>query len=258
MAKEFDENKLEVLSKSLFKIQQKLIDKNSTEALLHNPTKIEIALKKVSAVATWKRILSAKHKIVSDGLVNEIFMDLWQSTNFACMGLYKQAHVSLRAALETTMRLVYFSTHPVEYDWWCSKGSRDDDVRSRDYNYFGRLSLFEKFDKKMKTSTKDYKLFTEVRNEYSTLSDYVHSSRKMFQTRIDRIAPEYEIADFNRWNTHFSRTLSYINTILILGFHFEFKKTTLPNQKNILKSISFINYKSCLRKMLAVKFRGRI
>ena len=160
MAKKFDENKLEALSKSLFKIQQTLIDKNVTEALLHNPTKIENALKKVSVVATWKRTLAAKHKVVSDELVNEIFRDLWLSTNFACMSLYKQAHVSLRAALETTLRLVYFSTHPVEYEWWCSKGSRDDDVKSREYKYFERLVFFKKFDKEMKISSKDFKPFS--------------------------------------------------------------------------------------------------
>src|SRR3989304_7886553 len=140
MAK-FDPNNLPELTKSMYVAQQNWSAQNWKDTLLKHSKEVEELFKKIKVYDLWENILRDKHGSVSNDLIPEIRMDAILSVHFACMGLYKQANVCLRAQLETALRLVHFSTHPVEFKWW-----RDGIVDlggqewwGKGYDYFCRL-----------------------------------------------------------------------------------------------------------------------
>jgi hypothetical protein len=259
MAKKFDKRKLPRLAGNLHATQQ-LLKRNVEDSLLDKSSEIENALTRADLIAEWKAVLHDKYGDLSDALIDEIFIDVWLSVNFACTGLYKQAHVCLRASLEMTLRLVYFSKHPIEYSWWCdgkSEDLKDKNSRGEDRSYFGRLESFQKFEKTAKKSGKAVpKLIDKIKNEYSQLSKYVHGNKDRFQTG-KKISPKYVMGEFNKWNKHFNDIITYMNTVLMLGFSEEVKAKNLATKKKLLKNISIANYKSFLRKTLPIKFKGR-
>ena len=260
MAKVFNKYRLPPKAKNLYDTQQ-LLRGNIENALFEKGNDVEELLFRVDSFALWKSLLHKKYSDVSDELIDEIFIDLWLSIDFACIGLYKQAHVCLRASLEMTLRLVYFSRHPVEYNWWSqgkSEDYKDKNSRGEDFSYFKKLEAFKDFEKIAKTLKKaEPKLISKISLEYSQLSKYVHSNKDRFQTG-KKITPKYVVGDFNKWQKHFELVMTYMNTVLMLGFSEEVKSFRLDKQKILLKNISIPNYKSFLRRVLLIKFKGKI
>ncbi|MBA7524866.1 hypothetical protein ES705_17011 [subsurface metagenome] len=257
--KVFKVHKLPQLTKSTYESQQRWIDKNWQDTLKKHYRETEVLLNKIGIFDVWKNMLSSKYGQVVNELMPEIFMDAYISLHFACMGLYKQAYVSLRAQQETVLRLVYFSTHPVEFNWWHSgSGWYRDFLRTRDvwgegYVYFEQLDQVKNFERVCK-----FKLFNIVKSKYKGLSIYVHSGVGSFQTTPARFSPKYKLGDFKKWVSSFKEVQSYINIILILGFALEFKGVRVNIQRKILKAIDKIKYKQGLRKSLGLKIKGRI
>jgi hypothetical protein len=241
--------------------QQKWGEKNWKDALkIHARRDIEDLLEKINVFDLWGDMLIQKHT-VAKYLIPEIFTDSYLSIHFACMGLYKQANVCLRAQLETALRLVYFSTHPVEFGWWFT--GKDDffkkkDVWSEDFYYFRRLVEIEEFQQKCKENGDAINVFSEVGQLYSKLSRYVHSSVSSFQTSPQRFTPKYKKAEFGKWLKCFKETQKYICLVLILGFANDFKTASLPVKKRILKVTEENKIKKGLRQLLGLKFRGRV
>jgi hypothetical protein len=239
--------------------QQKWVAENWKNTLAIHARGINALLERCGAFDLWKKTLSSKYDKVAKELITEIFMDSYLSTHFACMGLYKQANVCLRSQLETSLRLVYFSTHPVEFIWW-SKGStwylesKFKDVWGPAYQYFEKLEEVESFDKACSSN----KLFASLNTFYKKLSKYVHGSVSAFQTTPNRIAPKYDKDEFGKWETNFKDVQKYANTILVLGFANVFKTLTVSTQRGILKAVEDRKYKEGLRKSLGLRFRGRI
>jgi len=254
--KEFDSNRLLPLTRSMFEGQQKWSDRNWKETLSKHYRSIEKLVEKTQVFAIWKKRLGARYHDVAKELIPEIFMDAYMSIDFACMGLYKQANICLRAQLETTLRLVYFSTHQVEFKWWQS-GSEwylgDKDVWGKGYIYFELLTEFKDYD----GARKD-KLFGRIRIFYKLLSHYVHSSVGTFQTKPNKISPKYEPDEFRKWKSNFNDVQKFVNVILALGFAETFKASDISIQRKILKTIETRNYKDGLRKSLKLRIPGRI
>ena len=259
----FNPNKLPPLTKIMYDSQQKLNINNWESTLRAHQKKVEDCLKKIKVFDAWRNKLKDTQKEIAQSLIQEIFLDAYMSVHFACMALYKQAHVSLRAELETALRLVYFSTHPVEFKWW-----REDKayfhgrhVWGEKFDYFKNLEYFQRFEEKSHV-----KLF-EVDNKnnpfnigkiYKILSMYVHSGFPAFLTTMQSVAPAYKRADFNRWAVNFKEVQKCVNTILTLGFSVEFKALGVDAKRNVLKVIGDRNYKQGLKQTLELKIRGRI
>src|SRR5574342_13285 len=143
----FKADKLPKLTKIMYESQQRLNKKNWEDTLKANNSEVEKLLEMVSIFDTWRNKLECKYGNPAGDLIKETFMDSYMSIHFACMSLYKQAHVSLRAELETVLRLVYFSSHRVEFKWW-----RDDKdyfkskhVWGDNYDYFMQLDEIHTF-----------------------------------------------------------------------------------------------------------------
>jgi hypothetical protein len=99
----------------------------------------------------WTNILS--DNAVALHFFPEIFFDSYMSIQFACMGLYKYAIMCLRSELESTLKLIYFSDHPIEFKWWIN-GNEIDGITSKrnvwgeGYIYFQNLDNIKLFNSK--------------------------------------------------------------------------------------------------------------
>lgn len=256
--RKFNLNNLCKLTKTVYEHQQKWVNRNWETTLAAHNREINVFLERIDVFDLWKGLLKGKFNKAIEELIPEIFIDCYMSVHFASMGLYKQAHVCLRAQLETTLRLVYFSTHQIEFNWWYN-GNRwyldtgAKDVWGHEYKYFEQLENIKIFEKKCGAE-----LFKNLRNLYKTLSQYVHTSAQSFQTRTDRISPKYNIDEFKKWATNFRETQKYVNTILILGFAEMFKSQGVDTQRKMLKAVENGKYKDGIRKSLGLRIRGRV
>lgn len=251
----FKVDKLPNLTKIMYESQQKLNTKNWEDTLKTNPSEIEKLLMMVSIFDIWRTILERKYGDVARDLIKETFMDSYMSIHFACMALYKQAHVSLRTELETALRLVYFYSHPVEFKWWREDKDyfKGKHVWGDNYNYFMHLDEIQAFNSRIRGQ-----LFADIEKTYKTLSKYVHGSFPAFQTTIQGVAPVYKVGEFNKWVSRFKDVQKYVNTVFALGFAGDFKSLGADNQRKILKVVGNTTYKNGLRQSLGLRLKGRI
>jgi len=252
--KTFKLNKMPELTKSMFEIQQRgWIDTNCKETLRIHHRKVEKLLEETQILVYWKNQTHQKYQGVLKELIPEIFMDAYISISFASIGLYKQANACLRGELETALRLVYFSTHPVEYAWW-KKGSewyleaQSKDVWGKEYQYFRQLEEVKNLEK----SVSSLHLFTNIKTFYGKLSKFVHGGASSFQTRPERISPKYWRREFSDWAKNFQEVQKYVNTILVCGFVEVFKNMTGEHKKVILKVVSNSKYQLAIKKSLGL------
>jgi len=220
---------------------------NWETTLKKNKQSIEKLIAKINLFDMWsnklRNIPSAKI------LIREIFMDAYISIHFAGYGLYKYAHMCLRSELETALRLVFFSTHEVEFNLW-SKGKewyREKynwpDVWGRGYAYFTLLDVIKEFEE---LCDDNKKLFGDkgkgaISRVHKELSKFIHSGAGHFQTRADRVSPKYDSGEFKKWRETYERVQIYIHIILTLGLASKFKDMT-PTQRNKILDIGMDNY----------------
>ena len=229
--------------KGLYKTFE-LWNKSNWESTLSNhDEEMKNLLDKLNLFSIWTDTLS--YNDVATKLLPEIFYDSYMAIHFAAMGLYRYANMCLRSELETTLRLVYFSTHPVEFRWW-NNGKEPYEITGKnhvwgsDYNYFIHLEKVSEFNSKCTE-----KLFDKVKKSYKKLSSYVHTSSRAFQTSPGSISPKYEIGFFRGLKSEFIDIQDYIHIILILAFFDEFKSASKRNRDEIIENgINYQPYKN--------------
>lgn len=240
--------------KTMYESEKKWRTKAWGESLNKHKDELERMLEKVNLLDIWSDGLRSSE--ASRPLLQEIFMDAYISIHLTCYGLYKYANICLRSELETTLRLIYFSTHPVEFNWWHSgnewyrSGLANKDVWGEGYKYFQELEHVKKFESKC---NKGLRLFCDgkkVSNIYKKLSAYVHSGTFSFQTKPDQFSPQYKTTDFKHWSSNFNEVQEYINTLLILGFLKEFRQISEGDKKRILEVGINNSYRTILKEIL--------
>lgn len=240
-------------TKAMFSSYKKWSNNNWTSTLNKHSSETENVLERISIFDIWSNALQDTEP--TKKLIPEIFMDAYMAIHFASMGLYKYAYVCLRSQLETGLRLVYFSAHPVEFKWWLNgnewyKSGLQKDVWGEGYNYFINIEFIKKFDKNYKKNT----LFVRVKKIYSKLSKYVHSSPESFQTRTDSISPKYDIKQFKIWLSMSNDILDYINVIFILSFYDKFISLSPTQQETILeKGIKNRDFREKLKETIGLQ-----
>lgn len=243
-------DKLPTLTKAMFSGQKTWSENNWSLTLDKHSSDTENLLEKINILDIWSNALQDSEP--TRKLIPEIFLDGYMAVHFACTGLYKYAYICLRAQLETGLRLVYFSAHSVEFKWWLDgnewyRSGLQKDVWGEGYSYFTNLDLIKKFDK-------DKELFVRIKNSYSRLSKYVHSSPESFQTRPGSISPKYNIGQFKIWLDMSNEILDYINLIFILSFYDKFISLSHTEQKTILeKGIMDKKFKAKLKEVLTLQ-----
>ncbi len=229
-------------------------NKNWDKTLKKHKKEIEKLLQKITIFDIWSN--SLQNNEVAKRLIPEIFIDSYISIHFSCFGLYKYAHVCLRSQLETVLRLIFFSTHPVEFDWW-TKGNEQyrsglsRDVWGEGYKYFEELENVKKFEGKC---DREKRLFRgkKINRVYKKLSRYVHSGPMYFQTKPDEFSPRYELGEFRKWIKSFKEVQELVSTLLALSFPKEFKKMSRTSREKIIKTgIESSHYRKVLRKTLS-------
>jgi len=239
-------------TKTTHENQNKWRKKNWQKTLKEHKQDIEKLLKKNSLFDIWSTKLQQND--VAKKLIPEIFMDAYISIHFAGYGLYKYAHMSLRSELETALRLVFFSTHPIEFEWWSDGNEwyRDNvagDVWGRGYLYFEQLDNIKEFEKSCEDNKK---LFGRVKKVNKKLSKFIHTSAVHFQTRPDRISPKYDSDKFREWYKTYEKVQTYINIILALGFADKFKDMTNTQRNKILDTGMDAYYKEKVKRILGL------
>ena len=87
----------------------------------------------------------------------------------------------------------------MEYSWW-KKGSewfletQSKDVWGKEYQYFRQLDSLKGFE-----TSSSINLMNDIKGFYKKLSKFVHGGATSFQTRPNRISPEYLRKEFNEW-----------------------------------------------------------
>jgi len=227
---------------------------NWEKTLKDHNDELENLLKKIDILNTWSNKLQGSKP--AEKLIPEIFIDAYMSLHLACFGLYKYAHMCLRSESETVLRLVFFSTHPIEFEWWNEgnewyiEGNKQTDVWGPGYEYFNQLKSIKDFDK---LCDADKKLFstkkTGIRGIHKKLSKFIHSGAGYLQTRVDRLSPEYDLEKFKIWIDTAKKIQEYINITLILGFPEKFKELRRSERREIIQGIEDTHYIEKLNEM---------
>ena len=224
--------------KAMCDSEEKWRDKALQGTIAAHKEDIEKLLEKANLFDIWSNQLQDSD--AAKRLIPEIFMDAYTSIHFACYGLYKYAHICLRTQLETSLRLIYFSTHTVEFQWWLvgnewyRAGLRTREVWGEGYGYFEQLPRIKRFEEICDEANRLFQNARKVPKIYQTLSTYVHSGVFSFQTKSDLFSPTYRIEEFYKWHGNFAEVQSYINILLALAFEDRFCKMTKANKEKII------------------------
>lgn len=232
----FNINKLSERTRIMHETQAKWIYKNWKKTLKEHNSEIEELLEKIELFNIWRNRLN--NTLVLKTLMREMYMDAYISIHFSCFGLYKFAYMCLRSEFETALRLIYFSDHRIEFEWWQNGDEKwirellkGTDVYGQDFKYLGFLEKIKKFEQ---NCTQDERLLGKqgkVKDIYKKLSKYVHSVAPYFQTRLDRFSPKYNQEEFEKWHNSYKEIQQYINIFLALSFPDIFKK--MPSEESI-------------------------
>ncbi len=204
---------------------------NWNQTLLSHKTEINELSEKISVIDDWsncllsvtelKRIPNAKQ------FISEMFIDIYTSLVLVSLALYKYANMCLRSYLESTMRLIYFSVHPIEYRWWTNKLYGHTPFRMY-------LEFVTKLERINKVDSEKTPLIAEVRNLYNELSSYVHSEERAFQTKVG-LSPKYSLENFKGCEKTFRETISYSNILLLGSFYENYQQLSAESQKRIIR-----------------------
>jgi len=233
--------------------QEKWRKKAWEKTLTKHKDELEEMIEKIRLFDIWSN--SLQNIEAAKKLIPEIFMDGYISIHFSCYGLYKYANSCLRSQLETTLRLIYFSTHPIEFDWWGSgnewyrNGLRKRDVWGDGYQYFQELTRVKEFERKCGQGENLFRDGGRVSRIYGKLSAYVHSGIFSFQTKSDEFSPQYKIAQFKLWLSNFNEVQEYIHILLTLSFLDEFKNMRMREKETILQAAIRTDYQAKLKEM---------
>lgn len=219
--------------------QTKWKGKNWRTTLALHGAEIETILNKLNTFDIWLNKLESNETAIA--LIPEMWMDGYASITFAGLGLYKYANMSLRSIIETGLRIVYFSKHPVEYEWWKADSRwysayQWSDVWGKRYEYFEKLELFKKFEEK---GAPNKGLFKHdcgncLSKIYDSLSGSIHTRVGRFQTSATAFSPNYVEGKFGQWSDNFTKTITYMSVIFALGFNKEFNAMRPTDKTKIL------------------------
>jgi len=160
-----------------------------------------------------------------ENLLAELLTDIRNSFILACIGAYRPAITFLRSILELTLQFIYYYHHPVEYKWW-RDGSHHIGFKEL-VEYVQKITAFKQLIKSDVTE--------RLRKQYKDLSKFVHAEdvwHTQSQGKFDIL--RFNKANLGRWRTHYKRTLSLCNLLLISYFADELSDFPADARETIL------------------------
>lgn len=257
---QFKVDSLTEKAKLMHNAQLQWRNRNWKETLSSNCAQLEELLALIELLDIWKIYLPKSDTVKQ--LRKEIVSDAYGSIHLACFGLYKYAYMSLRSQFETAARLIYFSSHPQEYELWKSgneqwtKLLKSSDVWGNNWTYFSYFfAEVEKLNNIPAIMAHNYALSLDKGNSpklqgvYRKLSKYVHSVGPALQTRSGRLSPKYDQTEFTEWNNVFKDVQKYVNILFALCFVDEFKKMIPTEREQILDQAIGVAYKEPVKQV---------
>lgn len=229
--------------------------KNWEDSLKNKSNDLETLLSLIEVFDIWKNRLPKDDATKS--LSREIFADAYISIHLSSFALYKNAYMSLRSQLETALRLIYFSAHPLEYKLWLDGDEKwigdllkSSDVWGINFKYFMYIPEVNKLEN---TLPQNLRLINhnaaKLRDVYGKLSKHVHSGGPFLQTRLGRLSPKYNQAEFDLWCEIYKDVQKYINILFALCFSDAFKKMPTNESDLILNVAIGIDYRVSVKQI---------
>lgn len=216
--------------------------KNWEDTLRNESHDVEALLSLIEVFDIWINRLPKNDAAKS--LSREIFADAYMSIHLACFGLYKNAYMSLRSELETAMRLIYFSNHPLEYELWQNgdeKWIRDlikgSDVWGENFKYFMYIPEVSQLEAVLQQNLKLITGSAKLKEIYSKLSKHVHSGGPFLQTKKSHLSPKYNQVEFDSWSAIYKDVQKYINILFTLCFSDIVKKMP-ANESDLILNLA--------------------
>jgi hypothetical protein len=244
------------LTRKMYDNQKKWQSQIYQKTLAKHVSEIENLLGEMNLFDIWSDCLQRNN--VAKKLMPEMYIDAYISVSFACFGFYKYAYMCLRSELETALNLVFFSKHPVEFDWWLGDNDWYKEMTGgshfwgKGYAYFIKLPNFKRFENKCKENLKLFEGKRNVGRKYQKLSKFIHSGASFFQTGPERISPEYKIGKFKQWGSEWKNVQNYVNVILAIEFEEDMKGVNIENCKLIINLGVEKPYRAILKRFLKI------
>lgn len=150
---------------------------------------------------------------------SESWEELQISFNLVCFGLYKQAFVSLRSALELGMLSVYYNIndegHKMVKDWLSSKDSNDANTPRASVIWRVLLS-----NKNIKEFDDKHNL-NERFNELGFLHNYVHTKGSKYSNKLGRFKSNFQTFESDQiehWLDTYQKIASIVCTLHLLKY----------------------------------------
>ena len=142
-------------------------------------------------------------------------------------GLENPAHVLMRQSIEMSLKHIYFSTHPVEYNWSQTR------INYREINFQFLLDYLRKTDDLDGFSTKEG-MVQRLEEHFHVLSRYVHVHSIKFTTFSKSASIFSKKTKFLEGITNQLADLISLEIVILIGF-FKDKFLSIPaNEKSLI------------------------
>lgn len=211
------------------------LDDNISKALVEHERKIGEVSIKLEIIEEIVEHIANEQQVI----LKEVVHDLISSLYSGLQGLYRNAYISLRSAIELTLAYIYFVDHNYDYFFWKQDKydvkwsvleSEDVGVLSRKY-----LSIFsdDEFDI----------LFSYCNDIYKNCSQFVHGKYEYMHT-IKHQSVNYDKSTFNNYMDMFCRLANVIISLLLIrhgSTHLNIAETYKDTIEEILKELQLTN-----------------
>lgn len=162
---------------------------------------------------------------------NDIFDELNQDINssyyLASMGLYRTSNMHLRSLIELALQLLYFFDHSIEFEQWKVGDFIIKHDKLKDY-----LKGYPKFTSR-ELKAKIEIVVEQISKEWKTFSKHIHAESLIyFQTKKTSDSTNcFDLADFGKWKSSFTKIVKKINELFMLFFSEQFKLFPSTNRE---------------------------
>lgn len=131
-------------------------------------------------------------------VIKEVCHDLISSVYMASNGMYRNAYICLRSAIELALAVLYFLDHNFDFLLW---KQNQYDVKWSVLNNRDQGVLSNKYFNLFCEAEADFTCFIEkIENIYHNCSEYVHGKFSFMQTNFMNIAIKYDPLAFKAWS----------------------------------------------------------
>ena len=183
------------------------LNSNYTEAIEKNTGQFSRILLELNTIENFKEILE-NEKIKN--VLNEVFHDLISSVYMASNGMYRNAYICLRSAIELALSLLYFMDHNYDFLLW-QKNNYDVKWSVLNNNEVGVLS--NKYLNLFVDGIDFSEFIKKVELVYHSCSEYVHGKYEFMQTNFMNMPIKYDEENFKKWGDCWIEEVKMINVL---------------------------------------------